>query len=168
MAQAEIIIVDDALFPEAVEVYNAIFRPKQDADYFKRHLLGHYNPLVLIARLATNGENDSGGGGAPGRPVGLWIGYEERPGLFRHWLGAVHPDFRREGIARQLQEAEHAWASEHGYTAVRCEATNRQKEYVTFALSTGFDIIGLRYEGERADNMVVFEKLLDYDGDDTL
>ena len=162
MAQAEIIIADDALFPEVVEVHNSVFRPKQDVDHFKRHLLGHYNPLVLIARLAdAEGQGD-------GRPVGIWIGYEERPGLFRHWMGAVHPDFRREGIARQLQEAEHAWAAEHGYTAVRCEATNRQKEYVTFAISTGFDIIGLRYEGDRADNMIVFEKSLGDDADDGL
>ena len=154
MAQAEIIIADDALLPEAAEVYNRVFRPKQDVDFFKRRLLGHYNPLTLIARLATDDGSD-------GRPVGLWIGYEERPGLFRHWLGAVDPDFRREGIGRQLQEAEHAWAREHGYDAVRCEASNRQREFVRLALETGFDIIGLRHESDRADNMVVFEKSLD-------
>ena len=156
MAQAEIIIADDALLPEAVEVHNRVFRPRQDVAYFKRRLLGHYNPLILIARLAV----DDGGDGGDGQPVGLWIGYEERPGLFRHWLGAVDPDFRREGIARQLQEAEHAWAAERGYNAVRCEASNRQKEFVRLALDSGFDIIGLRHESDRADNVIVFEKPL--------
>lgn len=147
MSQAEIIIADDAMLPEAVEVHNEVFRPRQEIAYFKRHLLGHYNTLVLIARVNE-------------RPVGMWIGYEDRPGLFRHWLGAVHPDFRREGVARQLQEAEHSWAQEHGYHAIRCEATNRQREFVQFAINTEFDIIGIRYEGERADNMIVFEKQL--------
>lgn len=145
MSQAEIIIADDALLPEAVEVHNEVFRPRQELAYFKRHLLGRYNTLVLIARVHE-------------RPVGMWIGYEDRPGLFRHWLGAIHPDFRREGVARQLQEAEHSWAVEHGYHAIRCEATNRQREFVQFAINTGFDIVGIRYESERADNMVVFER----------
>ena len=147
VAQAEIIIADENLLPEAVEIYNEVFRPKQDLAYFKRRLLGRYNPLVLIARISE-------------RPVGMCVGYEERPGLFRHWLGAVLPDSRREGVGRQLMEAEHSWASEHGYDAIRCEASNRQREWVQFAVNTGFDIIGLRYEGDRADNMIVFEKSL--------
>lgn len=159
MAQAEIIIADDALWPEAVSVYNAAIRPKATPDYFQRHLLGKHNTLTLIARLNEPGE-------AQDRPVGLWIGYEERPQLFRHWLGVVHPEFRREGIARQMQEAEHAWAAENGYDAIRCDAMNRQREYVAFAIESGFDIIGLRYEDSRADNMIVFEKSLREDFDD--
>lgn len=147
MSQAEIIIADDALLPEAVEVHNEVFRPRQELAYFKRHLLGHYNTLVLIARVNE-------------RPVGMWIGYEDRPGLFRHWMGAIHPDFRRGGVARQLQEAEHSWAAEHGYHAIRCDASNRQREFVQFAINTGFDIVGIRYESEHADNMIVFEKQL--------
>lgn len=152
MAQAEIIIADDALWPEAVEVYNAAIRPKVDISYFKRNLLGHHNALTLLAHLPEPGGRD--------RPIGLWIGFEERPQLYRHWLGVVHPEFRRMGIARQLLEAGCAWAAEHEYDAIRCEAMNRQKEYVALAIDSGFDIIGLRYEDSRADNMVVFEKSL--------
>lgn len=147
MAQAEIIIADEPLLPEAVSVYNEVFRPKQDIAYFKRCLLGHYNTLVLIARVDE-------------RPVGMWVGYEDRPGLFRHWIGAVHPDFRRAGVGRQLMEAEHSWAKEHGYEAIRGEANNRQREWMQLAISAGFDVIGIRYEGDRADNMIVFEKQL--------
>ena len=153
MAQAEIIIADDALWPEAVEIYNSAIRPKVDVNYFKRHLLGHHNPLTLIARLAEPGAKD--------RPVGLWIGYEERPQLYRHWLGVVHPEFRRLGIARQLQEAEHAWVQEHGYRAIRSEAMNRQREYIMLNIQSGFEVIGMRYEGDRADNMIVFEKQIE-------
>lgn len=148
MAQAEIIIADEALLPEAVDVYNDVFRPKQDIGYFKRFLLGHYNTLVLIARVGD-------------RPVGMWVGYEDRPGLFRHWLGAVHPEFRREGVGQQLMEAEHSWAREHGYDAVRGEATNGQREWLGFAVAGGFDIIGVRYEGAEADTVIVIEKSLE-------
>src|SRR4051794_4655819 len=45
VAQAEIIIVDDALLPQAVEIHNAIFRPKREADFFKRRFMGRYNAL---------------------------------------------------------------------------------------------------------------------------
>ena len=147
MPQAEIIIADEALLPEAVDLYNEVFRPKQDIAFFKRRLLGHYNILMLIARVDD-------------RPVGMLIGYEERPGLYRHWLGAVHPDFRRGGVGQQLMEAAQSWAVEHGYDAIRCEASNRQREWLQFAVKMGFDVIGIRYEGERADNMIVFEKPL--------
>ena len=147
MAQAEIIIADDALLPEAVDIYNEVFRPKQDMAYFKRRLLGRYNTLVLIARVNE-------------RPVGMWVGYEDRPGLFTHWIGAVHPDFRRSGIARQLMEAQHSWAAEHGYEAVHGEANNRQREWLQLAISAGFDITGVRYDGDQAENTIVLERSL--------
>lgn len=147
LAQAEIIIADDALLPEAVDVYNEVFRPKQDIAYFKRFLLGHYNTLVLIAKVNE-------------RPVGMWVGYEDRPGLFRHWIGAVHPDFRRAGIARQLMEAQHSWAAEHGYEAVRGEANNRQREWLQLAINAGFDVVGVRYDGDHAENTIVLERSL--------
>ena len=43
MAQADIIIADDKLLPQAVELYNSIFRPKREIDFFKRRFTGRYN-----------------------------------------------------------------------------------------------------------------------------
>ncbi len=43
MAQADIIIADERLLPEAVELYNAMFRPKREVDFFKRRFMGRYN-----------------------------------------------------------------------------------------------------------------------------
>ena len=51
MAQADIIIADDKLLPHAVDVYNAVFRPKREVDFFKRRFMGRYNCLTLLARL---------------------------------------------------------------------------------------------------------------------
>ena len=84
MANAEIIIADDALLPKAVEIYNQCFRPKMDLDYFKRRFLGRYNVLTLLAKMDD-------------KPVGFWIGFELKPGMFYHWLGAVLPEVRRHG-----------------------------------------------------------------------
>ena len=46
MAQADIIIADERLLPHAVELYNTIFRPKREVDFFKRRFMGRYNVLA--------------------------------------------------------------------------------------------------------------------------
>jgi ribosomal protein S18 acetylase RimI-like enzyme len=88
VAQADIIIADDKLLPQAVDVYNTCFRPKREVDFFKRRFMGRYNALTLIARMDD-------------KPVGFWVGFELKPGMFYHWLGAVVSDVRRHGIGRQ-------------------------------------------------------------------
>ncbi len=147
VAQADIIIADDKLLYQAVELHNAIFRPKREQDFFKRRFMGRYNALTLIARVQD-------------RPVGFWIGFELKPGMFYHWLGAVLHDFRRQGVGRQLHEAQQAWARDHGYEYTRCEAMNHQREFIHFGLAMGFDIVGVRWDSTHADNLVVFEKNL--------
>src|SRR6476619_4664929 len=76
VAQADIIIADDKLLPQAVDVYNTCFRPKREVDFFKRRFMGRYNALTLLARMDD-------------KPVGFWIGFELKPGMFYHWMGAV-------------------------------------------------------------------------------
>jgi GNAT superfamily N-acetyltransferase len=147
VANADIIIADEKLLPQAVELHNSIFRPKREIDYFKRRFMGRYNTLSLIARMDD-------------RPVGFWIGFELKPGMFYHWLGAVLSEVRRHGVGRQLQEAQQAWAKDHGYEYIRCECMNHQREFIHFAVALGYDIVGIRWDSTHADNLVVFEKNL--------
>ena len=147
MAQADIIIVDEKLLPQAVELYNQIFRPKREVDFFKRRFMGRYNALTLLAKMDD-------------RPVGFCIGFELKPGMFYHWLGGVASAVRRHGVGRQLQEAQQSWAKDHGYEYVRCECMNHQREFVHFAVSLGYDIVGIRWDSTHADNLIVFEKNL--------
>ena len=145
VANADIIIADERMLGHAVELYNSMFRPKREVDFFKRRFMGRYNALTLLARMG-------------GKPVGFWIGFELKPGMFYHWLGGVLPDVRRHGVGRQLQEAQQAWAKDHGYEHIRCECLNHQKEFVHFAIDVGYDIVGIRWDSSHADNLVVFEK----------
>ena len=39
MAQADILIADERLLPQAVDLYNSIFRPKREIDFFKRRFI---------------------------------------------------------------------------------------------------------------------------------
>jgi len=127
VAQAEIDIADDKMLPLAVELHNAVFRPKREVDFFKRRFTGRYNTLTLIARMDR-------------KPVGFWIGFELKPGMFYHWLGAVVAEVRRHGVGRQLQEAQQAWAKDHGYEYIRCECLNHQREFIHFAIAMGYTL----------------------------
>lgn len=40
-------------------------------------------------------------------PVGFKLGYERSGEEFHSWLGGVHPEFRRRGIARRLLHLQH-------------------------------------------------------------
>ncbi len=147
MASAEIIIADENLLPQAVDLYNRMFRPRREVDFFKRRFLGRYNCLTLLAHVER-------------QPVGFWVGFELKPNMFYHWLGAVTPELRRAGVGRQLQEAQCAWAKDHGYEHIRCECLNHQREFIHFAIESGYDICGIRWDSTHADNVIVFERHL--------
>ncbi len=148
MAQAEIVIADEHLLPQVTEIYNTCFRPKADAAYFARRFAARHNVLTLLARVGD-------------RPVGFWIGFELKPGVFYHWLGAVASDVRRGGIAQQLQEAMESWARENEYEYVRTECLNAQREFVHFAVAGGYNVVGVRWDSMHSENLVIFEKGLE-------
>lgn len=147
MADAIIDIVGQEDLPLIVELYNQIYRPSRDAASVQRRFLGRHNVLRMVARV-----ND--------RPVGFFIGFEVKPTTFGTWFYGVLSDFRRQGIATQLMEAVHAWAGEEGYESVRMECHNAARPMLHLAIARGYDVTGIRYEHERADNLIIFEKVL--------
>jgi len=72
-----------------------------------------------------------------GRPVGLFLGFELKPDTFFAWFYGVLPDCRRMGVGSQLMEAAQGWATQLGY-----------------------DIVGMRWDADRGENLVIFEKNL--------
>ena len=97
MANAKVDVVGQDDIPIVVDLYNRIYRPTHDAQFFRRRFLGRYNVLMLVATLDE-------------APVGFFVGFELKPSIFFAWLYGVMPDFRRHGIASQLMDAAHAWA----------------------------------------------------------
>ncbi len=128
------------------DMYNAIFRPPVDVEYFRRRLQNR-NSLVMLAELDN-------------RPVGFSCGYELRPTTYYSWLAGVLPEARRMGIASQLLEAEHAWAAEQGYEMARFECYNHHRPMLLLAIRNGYDIVGLRWDSHTATNLIIFEKQL--------
>jgi GNAT superfamily N-acetyltransferase len=147
MADAVIDRVGPEDLPVICSLYNQIFRPSRDLDSFKRRFRGRYNVLMLVARLDD-------------RPVGFCIGFELKPTVFFGWFYGVVPEYRRQGIASQLMEAMHSWAGLNHYESIRFECHNHQRPMLQLAISLGYDIAGIRWDPDRADNLVIFEKML--------
>jgi GNAT superfamily N-acetyltransferase len=147
MADAIIEMVGPEDLPVLVQLYNSIFRPARDVDSFRRRYRGRYNVLQLVARLGD-------------RPVGFFLGFELKPTVFFAWFYGVIADCRRQGIASQLMEAVHEWARQNEYESIRYECHNQHRPMLHLAIALGYDIVGIRWDPDRGDNLVIFEKVL--------
>ncbi len=147
MANAEVVIVGPSELPLITDLYNEIFRPPRNVEFFRRRLQGRYNALLMVANL-------------DGRPVAFSTGFELKPTVFFGWLLGVAPDVRRHGIAEQLHVAQCAWAAEHGYKHLRMECHNAHRAILHMAIAMDFNIVGVRWDPDRQDNLIIFEKLL--------
>jgi len=150
MADAIIDVVGPEDLPVIVELYNQLFRPVRDVASFQRRFQGRYNVLELVARIQD-------------RPVGFFLGFELKPTVYFAWFYGVLPDYRRQGIASQLMEAMHSWAKQQDYESVRFECHNQHRPMLHLAIAQEYDIVGMRWDPDRGDNLVIFEKVLGSD-----
>jgi GNAT superfamily N-acetyltransferase len=147
MADAIIEQVGPEELAVVVKIYNQIFRPQRDVESFHRRFLGRYNILQLIAQVDR-------------QPVGFFLGFELKPTVYFAWFYGVLPDFRRQGIASQLMEAVHSWAQQNEYESIRMECHNQHRPMLHLAIALGYDIVGMRWDPDRGENLVLFEKVL--------
>ena len=147
MADATIDVLGVDELPLIVDLYNQIFRPARDAESFQRRYLGRYNVLQMVARVKD-------------RPAGFFLGFELKPDTFFAWFYGVMPDSRRMGIGSQLMEAAQSWAAQHNYETIRLECHNTHRPMMHLAIELGYDIVGLHWDADRGDNLIMFEKNL--------
>lgn len=145
MATAKIDVVGMNELPLIADMYRQVYQPARDVAYFQRRFQSRHQPLMLVASIEDH-------------PVGFFIGFELKPNTFFAWLCGVLPEFRRQGIASQLLEALQAWAKHEQYEIVRFECHNQSRPMLHMAIAHGYDIVGVRWDSERASNLVIFEK----------
>lgn len=97
--------------------------------FFRKQLVGKQGILTCLATL-------------DGKAVGYKIGYEERPGYFESWLGAVAPEARRQGIAAALMERQHSWCRAQGYKIVSTVTEGNNRPMLIANLQAGFEVCG--------------------------
>ncbi len=147
MSDVIIDLVSPEDLPIIVDLYNQIYRPARDVESFQRRFRGRYNVLQMLARLGD-------------LPVGFFLGFELKPVVFFAWFYGVMHDYRRQGIASQLMDAAHSWAKLQGYEYIRFECHNQHRPMLHLAIDLGYDIVGIRWDADRADNLVIFDKYL--------
>jgi len=111
-----IAVLRDTIFGEFNHRYSARF---EDQVQDRRDV------LALIAHLEGN-------------PVGYKIGYHDKPGLYYSWSGGVLKDYRGQGLARRMQDWQHAWLRARGYRMVYFNSFNKFRPMLQFGLDTGF------------------------------
>jgi len=147
MADVIVDVVGTEDLPSIVKLYNQIFRPARDEEHFQRRYLGRHNVVQMVARLGP-------------REVGFVIGFELKPRVFFAWFYGVLPSFRRQGIASQLMEAVHSWAKLNDYECLRFECHNQHRAMLHLAISQEYDIVGMRWDPDRGDNLILLQKML--------
>lgn len=134
-----------SLLDGAIAVSRAAF-DDDVSDYVLDRMKGKSNVLLTVAT-----DND--------RVVGYKIGYQENRSRFYSWMGAVHPEYRKQGIASHLMESQHTWCKEHGYKSIQTKTKNTWKNMLILNLKHGFDVIGT-YTDSAGEPKIILEKRL--------
>jgi GNAT superfamily N-acetyltransferase len=145
MASAKIISVGPGDLGLITDLYNEVYSPSQDDSFFRRRFQGRHNVIMMAAMLDE-------------QPVGFVIGFELMPTTYFCWLIGVVPDARRLGIATQLMQAIQSFAVDRGYGILRFECQNQHRPMLHVAITEGYDLVGIRWDTDGADNVAIFEK----------
>ncbi len=142
----------DVIDPKDTELiahlHNTMFRPERAPDSFQRRFQGRAKILCLVASV----KNDA---------VGFYIGFELKPSVHFGWLVGVAADARRMGIAGRLMHKAQRWARDEGYISLRFECNNTHRPMLHFGISENYSIVGIRWDPDTAQNIIIFERLLD-------
>ncbi|MCH7526573.1 MAG: GNAT family N-acetyltransferase [Planctomycetes bacterium] len=145
MANVQVVPVGQGELELITQLYNELFNPRRDVEFFRRRFQGRHNVSMLVAVLED-------------QHVGFAVGFELMPTTYFSWLCGVLPDIRRQGIATQLIQGQHAWAVEHKYEMIRFECRNQHRAMLHVAIRENYDLVGIRWDTATANNVVIFEK----------
>ena len=132
----------DDIFEGVQAVHKCVF----DGDLLKREKLQRRNLLALVAM-----EN--------GVVTGFKFGYEHEDGAFYSWLGGVHPEYQRRGIAKALMTQQHKLVKELGYSLIRTYSRNEKMAMLILNLQSGFHIKST-FIDDKGWHKIVLEKIL--------
>lgn len=81
-----------------------------------------------------------------GELIGFKAGYAIAEGKYYSWLGAVHSQWRQQGVASRLAGMQHEWLVERGYTTVETSSRSDNSAMARINLNNGFVAIGTKLE----------------------
>ena len=118
-----------------------------DTEFFKQRISEHSK---LYTILAFHDE----------KLIGFKIGYPYSETTFYSWIGGVHQDYRKQGVASKLAELQEIFTKKEGNKKLRTKSMNTYKPMMILNLKNGFDILNI-YTNTKGQTKIVFEKDLD-------
>ena len=83
------------------------------------------------------------------RPIGFKLGYVIPDTLtFFSWLGGVHPDYRRQGIARELLLQQEMAAREMGLNKIYFTTFAKFPAMIELGIKYGYELVQSELDGE--------------------
>ena len=80
--------------------------------------------------------------------VGFKLGYAVTSTRYYSWLGGVHPEHQKVGIARQLMKNQHDWLRDKGFAVVETEQIQTNHRMARLNESAGFNASGIRFDSK--------------------
>ncbi|WP_161974463.1 GNAT family N-acetyltransferase [Piscinibacter terrae] len=81
-----------------------------------------------------------------GELIGFKAGYAIAERKYYSWLGAVHPQWRRQGVASRLADMQHQWLVERGFAVVETSSRHENSAMARINLHSGFVTVGTKLE----------------------
>ncbi|MDP4982470.1 GNAT family N-acetyltransferase [Pseudoalteromonas tunicata] len=94
------------------------------------------------------------------KPVAYKLGYQLNENTFYSWLGAVLPEFRGQGIAKQLLLAQESWVKAQGFMAIEVKSMNRFKTMLQMLIAHDYHIISCKPAQQSTEVKIRFRKQL--------
>ena len=132
-----------AFMPQVIELNASIFGlTKTESVFRKAH--DRKRSLLCVAHVGRD-------------LAGFKLGYESDPDKFYSWIGGVKDEYRKQGIASALMQAQHDWVRAQGYARVQTRTKNIWREMLILNLRHGFDIIGT-FTDAKGEPKIILEK----------
>lgn len=90
--------------------------------------------------------------------AGFKFGHAISSKRYISWLGGVHPDFQRLGIAGELMRRQHEWLSHKTYVGVETTTANNNHAMIQLNIKSGFDVIG-SYSRNELPRTILYKNL---------
>ena len=74
--------------------------------------------------------------------IGYKAGYASSYDRYYSWLGAVHPDFQRQGVAKDLMSAQHEWLMASRFIHLETQVAKTNSAMSALNLRSGFTVSG--------------------------
>lgn len=123
----------DHLVSEIVELSEAAFGNKAPDEWVSALKWRIHNMPDFTVFITEEG----------GQLTGFKAGYAAAYDRYYSWLGAVHPDFQRQGVARSLMQYQHDWLAVSRFAMVSTHVAQSNNAMIAANLEFGLQKAGM-------------------------